>query len=412
MLELLLRPAYLAPTVLLFGWVLYHVLKPSKSTVPDIPILGLRDGDWFFPMARAGWRNALDFKRANIEADAKYRDQPVLVPFPNGPFVLLPRVDIQDVSAQPESVLNMHDTVIELLKTEYTIMNQDLVRRPIHHHIITTTLTSQIGNLIPEVLDEVTWNFEQHWGSSKEWKDVALYPTMRRIIGGVTNRIFCGLPICRDPALVDLAMAYAQEIPVMGMILNLLPKWTHPLLGPLISLPARIHNSRFLKLLRPVVEQRLKDYEARRADPEANKQLGPEPNDLLQWMIEQAKTLGEPHLWSPDVIAGRILLVNFAAIHTTTFSITGTILDLIYSHKPEYIAELREEITSVLAEHDGQWNKRSIAQMHKLDSTLRESTRLNGLTTIALNRIVAAPEGYDTPSGMHLPKGTAICVPA
>jgi cytochrome P450 len=163
-------------------------------------------------------------------------------------------------------------------------------------------------------------------------------------------------------------------------------------------------------MLTPEIERRLADYDARQRDPE-NKSHAPEPNDCLQWTIRQAKNIGDPYLWKPTTLAIRMMLLNFAAIHTSSFAITSAILDLAAS-KQEYMDELRAEIEGVLAEHVGEWDKRALARMHKLDSVMRESQRLNSFMTMGLNRAVVAENGIVTPSGVKVPRGYNAAVPS
>lgn len=59
-------------------------------------------------------------------------------------------------------------------------------------------------------------------------------------------------------------------------------------------------------------------------------------------------------------------------------SITQVLYDL--SVHQELHTPLREEIRSVLAE-DGGWTKQGLTKMKKLDSVLRESQRLHGVTS-------------------------------
>lgn len=59
----------------------------------------------------------------------------------------------------------------------------------------------------------------------------------------------------------------------------------------------------------------------------------------------------------------------------------------------------------MLPEHDGQWNIRALAQMHKLDSVFHESQRSNSVLTIGPFRSVSAKKGVTTPSGVSIPKG-------
>ncbi|KAK3938028.1 cytochrome P450 [Diplogelasinospora grovesii] len=409
MLEFVARPAVLAPAVFLVGYVIYQLFfKPSR--LPKLPILGAREGDWF-PLLQAKWRNTRDFKAAMKLSYEQYRDQAVIVPLAgSGDTVLLPRSEIQFVTDQPDTVLNMHAQAIESLQTDYTCMDPYLIHNPVHQKLIVTTLTNQIGNLVPEVVEETAWGFEQHWGSGTEYKEVCVYDTMRRIIGSVTNRVFVGLPKCRDPALLDVGMAYAQDVPITSNLLRLVWKPIRPLAALFITLPNRIHTRQFERILRPEIERRLTEFEARQRDPE-DKSIEAERNDFLQWSISQAKASGDPYMWKPSTLAGRILLLNFAAIHTSSFSITNAILDLVAS-KQEYLDELRAEIESVLGEHGGEWNKRALAKMEKLDSVMRESARMNSFVTVGLARAVVARDGITTPSGVKIPYGATVVVPS
>lgn len=79
-------------------------------------------------------------------------------------------------------------------------------------------------------------------------------------------------------------------------------------------------------------------------------------NDFLQWSIEQAIASGDPRMWKPRTLAGRVLLLNLVSIHTSSLTVTNLVLDLI-SSKAEALDELRNEITSVLAETHGVWTK-------------------------------------------------------
>ncbi|KAK1834891.1 cytochrome P450 [Podospora conica] len=410
MLEILTRPAVLAPAALLVAYAIYQLfLKPS--IIPKgVPIIGYRKGEWF-PMMRARWRNATSFKETILEAERKFPDQAVVLPIAgSGDMVMLPRSEIQFVVDQPDAVLCMHTQVLDSLQADYVFADPSLVRNPLHHKLITTTLTNQIGNLVPDVAEETAFSFEKEWGSDTEFTEICLYETMCRVIGSVTNRVFVGKPSCRDPELLRLGMKYAKFVPTTGQFLRLVPKPLRTIVGPIASIPAHICTRQFEAVLRPEIQRRLADYDARQRDPE-DKSLAPVPNDFLQWCLQQAKETGDPSMWTTATLASRVLLLNFAAIHTSAFSITSAILDLVFS-KQEYVDELRVEIEQVLAEHGGEWNKRALAKMVKLDSVMRESSRLNSFVTVGLSRRVVAPGGVTTPSGVQVPQGATVVVPS
>lgn len=298
----------------------------------------------------------------------------------------------------------------EDLQLIHTVMDPILVmEKPLHLHVISTTLTRETGNLIPDLKDELAQSLDEIWGKdTSTYKEVVVWNVMQHIIARVTNRILIGLPMCRDVTLLKASMTFAQDIPITSTLLRFIWEPLRPLVAPLITLPTRIHDNRFYQILKPEVERRLRAYDAKHADPEA-KATNSEPRDFLQWLIIQAKDLGDPYMWKPYTLAARVMLTNFASIHTSSFAITHVLLDLA-SSKQEYIDELRGEIREVLAAHDGQWNKRSLSALSKLDSTMRESQRLNSFAALATLRTVIATNGVKAPSGIHLPRGTRVAV--
>lgn len=408
-MDVLLRPAVLAPTLLIVGYIIYQLfLKPSK--LPDLPILGARPGEWF-PLLRARWRNAMDMRTASLTAYQQFRHQAFIFPIAGAcDSIILPREEHQWLIDQPDSAISMHKTTTSDLEIENTVMDPKLVMdNPVHQHLISTTLTRETGNLIPELFDELQFSLDNLWGKDTDrYTEIPVWEVMQRIIGRVTNRVFIGLPMCRNDTLLKTGIQCAQEIPVNGTFLRFIWKPLRPLVALFITIPSRIHQNRFFHVLRPEIEQRLSKLKASIADPEA-KSLRDEPNDFLQWSIHQAKASGDPYMMKPATLAGRIMLLNFASIHTSSFAITHALLDLASSEQ-SYIDELREEIQEVLAAHGGEWNKRTLAAMTKLDSTMRESQRLNSFVTLATTRTVVAPEGVDTPTGLHLPQGTRIAM--
>ncbi|KAI3317210.1 putative cytochrome P450 [Xylariaceae sp. AK1471] len=405
---LLSRPAFLVLALFVVYFIVSFLRRPR---LPNIPIIGSRKGD-LFPLLQARWRNTRDFKMALENAYAQAR--PVLVPVHGeGDIVMLPPAEVKFVTDQPDSVLGFSARAFEIFQVDYTFMDPTIPRVPLHESLLRTKLTPQIGSLIPSMAEETEWALKTHWQSAgDEWREVCVFETIRHIVGSVANRAFVGLPFCRDPELVNNGMAFAIDIPLSSTIIKLVPKPLRPVLAPLITIPNRLHTWRFRKILISEINRRLRNYEKHQNGPEDKKSVAErEPNDFLQWSIQQAKAAGDPYMWRNTTLADRILMVNFAAIHTTSFTLTEAILDLV-SSKSEYLDEIREEINSVLAAHGGEWNKRALAQLEKLDSAIRESARFSSIVSIGLGRTVVAEDGLTTPSGVHLPRDTKVSVPA
>lgn len=399
--------------VLLICYVVWRISSNTGPRLPkDLPIIGARKGDWF-PFWQATVRNSLDVKKAALDGYKQYPDQAAILPVagPGGAsFIILPASETQFVTEQPDSVLNLRAVIIKGLLYRYTVGDQFIVSNAAHQHIITTTLTNQIGNMLPALNEETAFCFEQIWGTDTEtFREVGVWDTLGRVVGGVTNRAFVGLPYSRNPALLSSGLNFARCLPLSARFLSFVWEPLRPLASPLFTLPNRFFERRFTNILLPEIDRRLR-HRLDHISNDQEKYVGPK-NDFLQWSIEQAIGSGDPRMWRPRTLAGRVLLLNLVSIHTSSLTVTNLVLDLI-SSKAEILDELRNEITSVLAETQGVWTKTAMYKMEKLDSVFRESARLNTLTAVALRRVVVAKDGLTTPSGVHIPCGNFCAVPS
>ena len=77
---------------------------------------------------------------------------------------------------------------------------------------------------------------------------------------------------------------------------------------------------------------------------------------------------------------------------------------------PEVIPQLREEIESVQAAHNGIINTEALYKMKLLDSVMRESQRLNPTNVMRMQRCVL--QSFQLSDGTTIPAGVDIAVPA
>jgi hypothetical protein len=132
-------------------------------------------------------------------------------------------------------------------------------------------------------------------------------------------------------------------------------------------------------------------------------------NDFTTWFIRDLGNNPDPSERIHEKIALRLMALNFAAIHTSTFTATNILFDL-FSTPPEasYVEELRQEIEQVLAENYGKWNKNALAKLVKVDSAIRESLRISTFTSHGMDRLVVDPKGVTMRDGLHMLMGTRI----
>lgn len=309
-----------------------------------------------------------------------------------------------------------------MLQSKYTFPIAKMADRPHHAHVVKTDLTRKLGSLSGEIWTELSAALDEHWGAdTEEWKEVNVFQTMLRVVTRTSNRVFVGERMCKFPlqnwrkavahnfaganeAYLNLCTAFAQDVPVAGVFINMFPAALHPLLAPIITLPNRYHNYKIRQLLRPEILRRLQIAE--RGDDDV-------PNDFLQWYITYARKSLEPEESTPKFLSDRIATINFAAIHTSTFTSVNAIYDIASSpNMVSILSEIQAEALSVMPTADEKWSKSSVQNMVKTDAVLRESMRYSTFMTNALERTVVAKEGITTPDGLHIKRGNTLAVPA
>ncbi|EXJ73202.1 uncharacterized protein A1O5_02962 [Cladophialophora psammophila CBS 110553] len=412
MIDYLFRPQLLAVVFVVVLGLLYHRRQP-KPSLPDLPWLNTKEGEWFTTL-RARFRSTVNYKQSIHQAYDLYskKNQSCIIGKLNGDEIVLPVSSINWIINQPESVLSADEPHKDVLQTDYTFVHPVVVDKPLHHETIRSELTRQLGALTMDIMDELGSAFDDIWGTNTtEWREICPFETLKLIIARTSNRVFVGLPLCRNKALLEHGIGFATAVPIASSLLKLFPDFLRPLAAVLIARPNRYHTKCFSRLVRPEIERRQKLLEGQNGDLE--KKLGdPEPNDFLQWSIRRAQESPYPAERDPDIIAERLLAVNFAAIHTSTFSITNVIFDLVASNpSKKYLEQIREEASSIIAADNGVWTKSGLAKMYKTDSTLRESSRLGSFLGAGLMRQVVAPDGVTAPNGTFCPYGSCVAVP-
>ncbi|KAF2271299.1 cytochrome P450 [Westerdykella ornata] len=400
-------PSLLIAAGLLLAYVVFFFFFSGPRLPKGFPIIGAKKTDWF-PLLQATWRNSFNIAAGINDAYRNHKHNAAIMPVMGlgaDTLIMLPSSDSKFISEQEPKVLSLREVIINGLHYRYTLSDKYILTHPLHKKLITTTLTNQVGILLPELANETTVGFESQWGNDTEaFREVNVWDTVGRVIGCATNRVFVGLPNCRDPKLLDAGYAYARSLPVSATLIGWVWEPARPLIARLIALRTRAMERRFAKVLLPEIERRLREYD----DKEKS---GSSKNDFLQWSIAQAKESGDAEMWKPTTLASRILLMNMVSIHTSSMTFTNVLLDLV-SSKPEYIEELRTEVSTVLRESNGVWTKATLARAIKLDSVFRESARLNTSVAVGLRRKVMVKEGITTPSGVHIPYGNVCAVPS
>ncbi|KAH9959807.1 cytochrome P450 [Russula dissimulans] len=250
---------------------------------------------------------------------------------------------IEDVRKAPDHMLSVNEAFKEFLQMDYTLNylnEQDMY----HKDVIRSKMTRNITTTFDQVEDELQMALRE-WipTTGNEWVRVAIIPALQRIICRISNRVFVGNPLYFSVDFVNSAL-----------VISMFPR----------------------PLKRPMVEERFTKME------ESGDTWNDAPDiivahametqdDMLMWLMSEAKGVER----SLEGLARRMLLLNFASIRATSFTVTQVLYRLL-SH-PQYIEPLRQEIEAAVAEEG--WTKTGMDKMQNLDSFLREIQRIDGL---------------------------------
>jgi len=302
---------------------------------------------------------------------------------------------IEDIRRAPDNVLSMREPIIEFIQPEYTLdmLNMD---DDYHAGVVRSKLTRNIAITFKEVREELIKALDD-WIPTRDdqWVKVPIMEMLQRVICCATNRVFVGIPLCRNPDYQTLNLTFAINVIKYATIISLFPKPLKPIVSRVLSnLPSQIRQE--IEFIRPMVEERFIKME------EYGKDWDDQPNDMLMWLMNEAKGIER----SLDGLARRLLVVNFAAIHSTSQTFTQVLYRLLAN--PEYIEPLRQEVEAVVAEEG--WTKAAMDKMYKIDSFLRETQRVDGLGILVMSRLALRPFTFS--NGVTVPAGTLVAVPA
>lgn len=298
---------------------------------------------------------------------------------------MLPADKLHEVLALSDEQLDHHGPNSDATQPKYST-GEDVNEGP-HIDVVRRQLTRRLPLLTADVHEELAAAMEQNWSPrADEWTTVKAYESCMKVVSRAANRVFCGTELCRNAEFLESTRLYAMATFTTGFKLKLVPKWLHPIAGPIAARPVANALAVCRRICVPVIEDRLRNM----LDPELAKSFKA-PNDALQWMLDDIvqRARVDPKELDMDMNVRRLMVLNMVAIHTTSIVTTNTLLDL-YSHPDSemYVDGLREECERVLAEHDGKWSKDAVNKLIRVDSVLRETMRITTLADYGLKRKV------------------------
>ena len=312
----------------------------------------------------------------------------------------------------PDHIANSHQVQCDTLSSDLTMLHRNVVRDMIHGPVISRELRKGLDVYSDAMIDEIGYALSHLWGTdTQNWREVLVFDNMIELVSRVSSRVFVGLPLCRDTDYLKCARTFAQDVAFIATADHVLPSFWRPIVGRVGTLYDMSIYRKIRRFIIPVIKERLPEFEPGLdyKKPDYSKH-----NDFIQWALHYGFSHDDPLERSPEMVASRLAVLNFAATHSSGLAVTNLLFDVASSASSIDIQQtLREEVLRVNSESTQQaWTKAALAKMVRVDSTIRESFRLWGFSSRGVTKMVVAPEGVTLPSGEHLPKGRLVGIPS
>jgi hypothetical protein len=186
----------------------------------------------------------------------------------------LPILLLDEVKSLPEHQLSLAESFYHHFFGQYTTIGlppAGAIRA------IRLDLTNNIESSLDRLQDECAYAFSTGVPECpvNTWTPVHVYPVLTRTIALLSGRVFVGLPLSRNDKWINLTVNYTLDAFHCLSKLRGYNNFVRPFVAPFLAETKAIrrHFADAKTLLKPVLEQRLKDMATPGFQP---------PNDLLE----------------------------------------------------------------------------------------------------------------------------------
>ncbi|KAI1493662.1 cytochrome P450 [Biscogniauxia mediterranea] len=355
------------------------------------------------PTLRYGkWLSTINFllrgSRTVLESYQEHSDTPFAVPSITEYQVLVSkREHIEEFSKCSTSVLSFEAAMKDRLNHKQIMLgfehNDVDPHNSIPIHVLKVLLRKNLDTLSPviqqgvkESLDCHLRNLPQHEGT---WT-VSIFSLAKAIAGRVNNQILFGDELARNEDFEKASLRYGWDGAITMEICRLLPRFLTGIVGTFLMARSGAMKAVGWHITK-LVDERLVAH----ANGTGQKFI-----DCTQFVIKTSRTERQR---SPARLVQQMVALQFASAHQLPMALAWAIT-MLCTHT-EYVELLREEIQAAEQHAESYHTK----DLRLLDSFLRESSRLNPLDSLSIQR--KALKSFTFLNGSHVPEGNLVAVP-
>ncbi|KGO48671.1 Cytochrome P450 [Penicillium expansum] len=246
--------------------------------------------------------------------------------------------------------------------------------------------------------------FERAIGPCPEWKSVSLYWTIQELVAATNASGLVGPELGNDPRWVRAVQHFPMVTALAVYISNAVPRLVRPIVTTFIFLPAWGYYIYLKMLLKPMAKADWEEYE--NANEKQKKEILRATPDkkfpITAWLMSRYR----PEELSLSQITHDLIVATFESTPSTAGTMFFILAELV--SRPELVNELRDEVDEVLS--NGLLPQTTLTELRKMDSVMRESSRVNPFSLLVLFRRLLT--NVKLSIGPELPAGSLLCVDA
>ncbi|KAI9658578.1 MAG: hypothetical protein M1821_002138 [Bathelium mastoideum] len=321
---------------------------------------------------------------------------PFQVVAPSGPIIIFPSRYVTELKKHDKSLSFEGNIEREFFPNVPGFEGvRESVRSRVIQDSVRINLTQSLNLVTQDLCEETVLALHHLFGESREWTSCYFQRMCPELVARLSTRVFLGPVLAHDQDWLHIAVDYTIQLMTAARALRLWPSLLQPLVHRFLpecrALQAQTRNARH------IIDQEVERRRVKWEEDMKNGKRVSKTGDTLGWMQELSQG-------KPFDLTGAQLGLTFAAIHTTSDLLTK-ILHRLCAH-PELFQPLREEMIAVLSKEG--WKKTSLYQMRLLDSTLKETQRLDPPAHTSFARVASDP--IPLPDGRTVPRGAFIRV--
>lgn len=409
------------PLLLVF-LVLYLVQAPSNASKLGLPVLRL-GRDYNYPALLT-------------QAAKDHPNTPFIIRSSGYDYIVFPSSSFDEIKRLPITTASMVEWFTHVFFQGWRFLGSDKSNL---HKTIGLDLTRACAGGAPQNnglsesgrKKQVDMAFDKvlgtTLGSGEKSKRYPLYTTTQEIIAIANTAALLGGDMAMNRQWINVSQAFPMAVMVAVFICHAVPRFLRPPVSMFAFLPAWGLYWYMHMLLRPMVKRDIQEYIERdlagneKKHASSTTEMGSGTNGtkypMTAWLLsryqqqedQNVRDIGHPQLKPTSFLISQILhdyiVLSFEATASTAATIYFILGELVT--RPELVEELREEMRTT------QNGNLGLESLEKLDSAMRESSRVNNFNHLSLFRRLAKPVQFSTgPRVTLLPAGSLICVDA